>query len=70
VGLDNLDGVIRIIREASSNAIASAGLRNGEFSILFSPLSLSWPADCTFIPPPPLFGKHNLMYNETMFIFF
>jgi DNA gyrase subunit A len=32
VGLDNLDGVIRIIREASSNAIASAGLRN-EFNL-------------------------------------
>ncbi|GLT70725.1 hypothetical protein SLA2020_427850 [Shorea laevis] len=28
VGLDNLDGVIRIVRNASSNAIASAGLRN------------------------------------------
>ncbi|KAE8076288.1 hypothetical protein FH972_014950 [Carpinus fangiana] len=28
VGLDNLDGVIHIIRKASSNAIASAGLRN------------------------------------------
>ena len=38
MGLDNLDGVIRIIREASSNAIASVGLRNGEFNILFSPL--------------------------------
>ncbi|XP_065617494.1 DNA gyrase subunit A, chloroplastic/mitochondrial [Quercus suber] len=32
VGLDNLDGVIRIIREASSNAIASVGLRN-EFNL-------------------------------------
>ncbi|KAK3407986.1 hypothetical protein EUGRSUZ_J00313 [Eucalyptus grandis] len=29
IGLDNLDGVIRIIREASSNANALAGLRNG-----------------------------------------
>ncbi|KAF8009652.1 hypothetical protein BT93_J0611 [Corymbia citriodora subsp. variegata] len=28
IGLDNLDGVIRIIKEASSNANASAGLRN------------------------------------------
>ncbi|KAF5465051.1 hypothetical protein F2P56_015083 [Juglans regia] len=28
VGLDNIDGVIRIIREALSNAAASAGLRN------------------------------------------
>ncbi|PON66875.1 DNA gyrase, subunit A [Parasponia andersonii] len=32
VGLDNLDGVIRIIRESSSNAVASAGLRN-EFNL-------------------------------------
>ncbi|KAM4100364.1 hypothetical protein ACB094_05G062800 [Castanea mollissima] len=32
VGLDNLDGVIRIIRKASSNAIASVGLRN-EFNL-------------------------------------
>ncbi|KAK9290665.1 hypothetical protein L1049_008838 [Liquidambar formosana] len=32
VGLDNLDGVIRIIREASSNAAASVGLRN-EFNL-------------------------------------
>ncbi|KAM6584071.1 hypothetical protein CsatB_011073 [Cannabis sativa] len=28
VGLDNLDGVIRIIRESSSNAVATAGLKN------------------------------------------
>ncbi|XP_041012016.1 DNA gyrase subunit A, chloroplastic/mitochondrial isoform X2 [Juglans microcarpa x Juglans regia] len=28
VGLDNIDGVIRIVREALSNAAASAGLRN------------------------------------------
>lgn len=28
VGFDNLDGVIRIIREASSNSAAAAGLRN------------------------------------------
>jgi hypothetical protein len=33
VGFDNLDGVIRIIREASSNSIAAAGLRNGELLI-------------------------------------
>ncbi|TQD82748.1 hypothetical protein C1H46_031717 [Malus baccata] len=32
VGLDNLDSVIRILREASSNAVASAGLRT-EFSL-------------------------------------
>uniref|UniRef100_A0A2P2K829 DNA topoisomerase (ATP-hydrolyzing) n=1 Tax=Rhizophora mucronata TaxID=61149 RepID=A0A2P2K829_RHIMU len=32
VGLDNLDGVIQIIKEASSNAAASVGLRN-EFSL-------------------------------------
>lgn len=32
VGLDNLDGVIRVIREASSNATASSGLRN-EFNL-------------------------------------
>ncbi|CAN6703512.1 unnamed protein product [Malus baccata var. baccata] len=32
VGLDNLDAVIRILREASSNAIASAGLRT-EFNL-------------------------------------
>ncbi|KAI4323668.1 hypothetical protein L6164_023255 [Bauhinia variegata] len=32
IGLDNLDGVIRIIREASSNSVASAGLRD-EFSL-------------------------------------
>lgn len=32
VGLDNLDGVIRVIREASSNAMASNGLRN-EFNL-------------------------------------
>ncbi|XP_048231515.1 DNA gyrase subunit A, chloroplastic/mitochondrial isoform X1 [Ricinus communis] len=32
IGLDNLDGVIRIIKEASSNAAASAGLRT-EFSL-------------------------------------
>ncbi|XP_021827296.1 DNA gyrase subunit A, chloroplastic/mitochondrial-like [Prunus avium] len=30
VGLDNLDAVIRILRESSSNAIASSGLRSGE----------------------------------------
>jgi DNA gyrase/topoisomerase IV subunit A len=36
VALDNLDEVIHIIRKASSNAIASAGLRNGEFSFSFS----------------------------------
>lgn len=29
IGLDNLDGVIRIIKEATSNANASAGLRSG-----------------------------------------
>ncbi|GAU40740.1 hypothetical protein TSUD_14250 [Trifolium subterraneum] len=34
VGFDNLDGVIRIIREASSNSIAAVGLRNGELLIL------------------------------------
>lgn len=34
VGFDNLDGVIRIIREASSNSIAAAGLQNGELLIL------------------------------------
>eukprot|EP00256_Glycine_max_P070304 XP_025984899.1 DNA gyrase subunit A, chloroplastic/mitochondrial-like [Glycine max] len=28
IGFDNLDGVIRIIREASSNSAAAAGLRN------------------------------------------
>ncbi|XP_060968405.1 peroxisome biogenesis protein 12-like, partial [Cannabis sativa] len=28
VGLDNLDGVIRIIRESSSNAVATVGLKN------------------------------------------
>ncbi|XP_028782026.1 DNA gyrase subunit A, chloroplastic/mitochondrial [Neltuma alba] len=32
VGLDNLDGVIHVIREASSNSVASAGLRN-EFNL-------------------------------------
>ncbi|XP_054802228.1 DNA gyrase subunit A, chloroplastic/mitochondrial [Prosopis cineraria] len=32
IGLDNLDGVIRVIREASSNSAASAGLRN-EFNL-------------------------------------
>lgn len=30
VGLDNLDEVIRVIREASSNTAASAALRNGK----------------------------------------
>lgn len=34
VGFGNLDGVIRIIREASSNSIAAAGLRNGKLLIL------------------------------------
>ena len=33
MGLDNLDGVIRIIRESSSNAVASAGLRKGKLSM-------------------------------------
>ncbi|XP_061357312.1 DNA gyrase subunit A, chloroplastic/mitochondrial [Gastrolobium bilobum] len=32
IGFGNLDGVIRIVREASSNSIAAAGLRN-EFSL-------------------------------------
>ncbi|EXB97701.1 DNA gyrase subunit A [Morus notabilis] len=32
VGLDNLDGVIRIIRKSSSNAVASTGLQN-EFNL-------------------------------------
>lgn len=32
VGLDNLDGVIRIIRESPSNAVASTGLQN-EFNL-------------------------------------
>ena len=36
VGLDNLDGVIRIIRESSSNAVARTGLRNGKLSMNFS----------------------------------
>lgn len=31
IGLDNLDGVINIIREASSNANASSGLVRGRF---------------------------------------
>lgn len=31
IGLDNLDGVINIIREASSNANALAGLVSGKF---------------------------------------
>jgi hypothetical protein len=34
-GLDNLDRVVDIIRKASSNAIASADLRNGKFPLLF-----------------------------------
>lgn len=36
VGLDNLDAVIRVIKEAPSNAMASTGLRNGEvYVVLF-----------------------------------
>lgn len=34
IGFDNLDGVIRIIREASSNSVAAAGLRDGKLLIL------------------------------------
>lgn len=34
IGFDNLDRVIHIIREASSNSIATAGLRNGKLHIL------------------------------------
>lgn len=34
VGLDNLDAVIRVIREAPSNAMASTGLRNGDVYIV------------------------------------
>lgn len=34
VGLDNLDAVIRVIREAPSNAMASTGLKNGEVYIV------------------------------------
>lgn len=34
IGFDNLDGVIRIIREASSNLVAAAGLRDGKLLIL------------------------------------
>lgn len=33
IGFNNLDAVIHIIREASSNSIAAAGLRNGELLI-------------------------------------
>ncbi|CAL9004985.1 unnamed protein product [Prunus brigantina] len=35
VGLDNLDAVIRILRESSSNAIASSGLRSSELPYVF-----------------------------------
>lgn len=42
VGLDNLDRVIRIIREASSNATASAALKNGKLPCrLFIPLHIA-----------------------------
>ena len=34
VGLDNMDAVIRVIKEAPSNAMASTGLRNGEVYIV------------------------------------
>lgn len=41
MGLDNIDGVIRIIRKSSSNAGASAGLRNGKLP-LFGFLPFNW----------------------------
>ena len=40
MGLDNLDRVVDIIRKASSNAIASSGLRNGKFPLLCICISL------------------------------
>jgi len=35
IGFDNLDEVIRIIREASSNSAAAVGLRNGKLVFKF-----------------------------------
>ncbi|KAM6594070.1 hypothetical protein CsatA_001773 [Cannabis sativa] len=45
VGLDNLDGVIPIIiRESSSNAVATSGLKNGQKSrVVFTSISMSKP---------------------------
>lgn len=43
MGLDNIDGVIRIIRESSSNAAASAGLRSGKLPLFWISFFLFFP---------------------------